>query len=90
MGLKSFMEENPQCIHLLFPSEKDVIISGEEMKDRILFQDDAPSESSRLTKDFFFQYIDLIGNRKKGIVLQVLCKSFVATQQLLSVCNHNW
>ena len=41
------------------------------MKDKIIFtDDDAESEASTRTKQFFLDYIDLIEKRNKGVYIE--------------------
>jgi hypothetical protein len=66
VGLKSFIESNPEVISQLYPTRKDCNIYAQEVKDKIEFSDDETLERNAKTKDFFFQYVELLENRKEG------------------------
>lgn len=66
VGLKSFIERNPEVIKQLFPTRDDCNICAKEMKEKICFNDDASADPNATAKDFFFQYMDLIESRKEG------------------------
>ena len=75
VGLKSFIEQNPEVSYQLFPRRKDCRISAEEMKNKIEFSDDVYPEMNAKPKNFFLQYIELLDNRKEGKItpLIVIC-----------------
>jgi hypothetical protein len=66
VGLKSFIESNPEVISQLYPTRKDCNIYAQEVKDKIEFSDDETLERNAKTKDFFFQYVELLENTKEG------------------------
>jgi hypothetical protein len=41
-------------------------MSGKEMKEKIIFNDEEETEANKTTKYFFLDYIDLIENRNEG------------------------
>jgi hypothetical protein len=41
-------------------------MSGKEMKEKIIFNDEEETEANKTTKNFFLDYIDLIENRNEG------------------------
>ncbi len=72
VGLKSFIESNPQAITYVFPTMQDIKISAQGMKDKIQINDDQSLERNAITRDFFFKYIDLLENRKQGGYVQLM------------------
>lgn len=82
MCLKSFLEENPQCVNLVFPTEKEGIISCEEMKVKIQFQGDDLSEKTKKSKELFLMYIDHIESRKEG---EIHVLQYLLTCQLAGI-----
>ena len=72
MGLKSFIEQNPEVSYQLFPRRKDCRISAEEMKNKIEFSDDVYPEMNAKAKNFFLQYIELLDNRKEGKITPLI------------------
>ena len=72
VGLKSFIEQNPEVSYQLFPRRKDCRISAEEMKNRIEFSDDVYPEMNAKAKNFFLQYIELLDNRKEGKITPLI------------------
>ncbi len=72
VGLKTFIEEHPQSVELIFPCQKAALIDVNEMKSKILFQDDDGSDIHNAVKEMFLQYIDAIGNRIEGIWIELM------------------
>ena len=72
VGLKSFIEQNPEVSNQLFPRRKDCRISAEEMKNKIEFSDDVYPEMNAKAKNFFLQYIELLDNRKEGKITPLI------------------
>ena len=66
VGLKTFIEKHPQSVELIFPSQKDALIDVNEMKSKILFQEDDGSDVQNAVKEMFLEYIDVINSRAEG------------------------
>ena len=67
VGLKTFIENHPQSTELIFPLQNEALIDVNQMKSKILFQDDG-SDVHNAIKEMFLQYIDVIDTRKEGTV----------------------
>ena len=66
VGLKTFIEKHPQSVELIFPSQNVALIDVNEMKSKILFQEDDGSNIHNAVKEMFLQYIDVIDSRMEG------------------------
>ena len=66
VGLKTFIEKHPQSVELIFPSQNVALIDVNEMKSKLLFQEDDGSNIHNAVKEMFLQYIDVIDSRMEG------------------------
>ena len=82
VGLKTFIEKHPLSVQLVFPSQQFAKIDVNEMKSKIVFEDDG-SDTHNVIKETFLQYIDIIDTCKEGI-LYVYGLKFLHVQYNLS------
>jgi hypothetical protein len=68
VGLKTLIEKHPKCIGLIFPTQQEANIVGNELKSRLQFTDES-SEINSPVMNMFLDYIDVIEKRKEGIYL---------------------
>ena len=67
VGLKTFIENHPQSVELIFPPQNEALINVSEMKSKMLFQEDG-SDVHNAVKEMFLQYINIIDSRVEGTV----------------------
>lgn len=66
VGLHTALGKRPCLVDIIFPEEKERLITCEEFRDKISFEEQDASDENSTAAEWFLRYIAFIESRHEG------------------------